>query len=203
MNLPLPAWLNRRPRILNVLHAAHLYRAYSQTIAAELECLRKQASGRKAALEIGTHMGVSAGVIAGALAEDGKLVCVDPWESLPGKEHPCFSICRRELGRQGVLAKIEFLKGFSHEVENDMPQQCDFVFVDGDHSYSGLETDWGITLRRLVPGGVVCLHDTTVPPNQPHRNPGSVAYFNEAIKQHSSFEWIDGCHSLNVLRRIA
>ena len=163
MNLALPAWFNTRPRILNVLHALRLYRAYSQTLASELECLGKHAKGRKVALEIGTHMGVSAGVIAHALAEDGRLFCVDPWEAPPGKEHPCFSICRRELRRQGVLGKVGFLKGFSRDVEESMPKECDFVFIDGDHSFQGLETDWGITHRRLIPGGVVCLHDTAVP----------------------------------------
>lgn len=203
MNLKLPAFLNRRPRILNVLHALRLYRAYSQTLVSELECIRNHASGRKMALEIGTHMGVSAAVIARALADDGKLVCVDPWESKPGKEHPCFSICLRELQRQGVLAKVEFLKGFSHEAEAQMPKECDFVFVDGDHSYQGLETDWGITLRRLKPGGIVCFHDTTVPPGETQRDFGSVRYFNEVIQPHTDFEWIDGCYSLNVLRRIA
>src|SRR6267142_281181 len=196
-----PSSLYRRPRLLNPLHALGLVGAHSQTNDEELSSLAAHAKGRKVALEIGTHMGVSAAVIAKALGTAGQLFCVDPWEPVQGKENPCFSICKREFRRQGVVASVVVVQGLSHEVEESLPKSFDFVFLDGDHSYEGLKRDWEIVLRRLAPGGVVCLHDTTIPAAEPNRQHGSVDYFDQVISPSLEFELIENCYSMNVLIR--
>ena len=176
-------------------------KAHSQTNAQELACLESHARGHHVALEIGTYMGVSAKIITRALAPDGKLYCVDPWEIHHGKENPCWTICRRELQRSGGYERVVFLHGYSHQMEDEMPDKIDFIFIDGDHSYEGLERDWGIVMRRLVAGGTVCLHDTTVPAPEPYRQFGTVTYFDEHIRHHPEFEWLECNYSMNVLRR--
>jgi predicted O-methyltransferase YrrM len=167
----------------------------------ELACLARHAKGHQVALEIGTFMGVSAGVITKELKPNGRLYCVDPWEIHHGKENPCWSICKRELRRTGLLDRVVFLQGFSHEMESEMPASFDFIFVDGDHSYEGMARDWEIVLRRLQPGGVLCLHDTSVPEAEPYRQFGTVEFFDQTIRHHPDFEWLECCYSLNVLRR--
>ena len=196
-----PSELYRRPRLLNPLHALGLIKAFSQTNEMELACLARYAKGHEVALEIGTFMGVSARVISKELATGGKLYCVDPWEIHHGKENPCWTICKRELRRHGVLSRVSFLHGVSYEVEDAMPDNFDFIFIDGDHSYEGLEKDWGIVLRRLAPGGILCLHDTTIPEAEPYRQFGTVTFFEEVIRHHPEFDWLECCYSLNVLRR--
>jgi predicted O-methyltransferase YrrM len=197
-----PDPLFRRPRLLNPLHALNLVRAHSQTNPEELACLANYAKGRKLALEIGTHMGVSGATIAKALDPDGKLFCVDPWEPVNGKENPCLSICKRELQRQAVTSRVLLVQGLSHEVEESLPAAFDFIFVDGDHTYEGLKRDWEIVLRRLALNGIVCLHDTTIPSAEPHRRPASVDFFNDVIRYHHEFEWVTSCYSMNVVRRL-
>jgi predicted O-methyltransferase YrrM len=199
--MQIPSALICRPRLINPLHAIGLLDAHSQTNPDELACLGRYADGRRIALEIGTYMGVSAAVIAKALSAKGRLFCADPWELRLGKENPCMTICRRELTRKGVLDRVIFLQGYSHEVETSMPEQLDFVFVDGDHSYDGLKRDWGIVLRRLSLNGILCLHDTTIPAAEPHRQHGSVEFFDKVILVHPDFEWLECCYTLNVLRR--
>ena len=201
MSYELPSALYRRPRLLNPLHAIKLFKPHSQTNDQELAVLERYARGHKVALEVGTYMGVSASVITRALAPGGKLYCVDPWEIHHGRENPCWTICKRELRRQGVLARVVFLQGLSYEMEGAMPAGFDFSFIDGDHSYEGMEKDWGIVLRRLLPGGVLCLHDTTVPEAEPYRQFGTVKFFEEVIRSHPEFEWLECCYSMNVLRR--
>jgi predicted O-methyltransferase YrrM len=193
--------LFRRPRLLRPMHALRLSKAHSQTNALELATLERYARGHTVALEIGTYMGVSAAIISRALSSDGKLYCVDPWEIHHGKENPCWTICKRELQRNGVPERVVFLQGLSHEMENEMPQNFDFIFVDGDHTYEGLERDWGIIMRRLQPGGVVCLHDTSVPQAEPFRQFGSVEFFDQVIRSSQEFEWLECCYSMNVMRR--
>src|SRR5690349_16850961 len=51
--------LFRRPRLLNLLHSAHLVRPTSQTIEAELRLLEHYSKGARLALEIGSYQGVS------------------------------------------------------------------------------------------------------------------------------------------------
>lgn len=199
-----PSALYRRPRLLNPLHALGLAKAHTQTNADELDCLRRHATQRTRALEIGSYMGASAAIIAKALVDDGQLFCVDPWEPRRGRENPGLTICRRELARNGVLDRVVFIRAYSQNITTELAGRFDFIFVDGDHSYQGLQTDWEIVLKRLAPNGVVCLHDTTVPASEPHRRPDSVAFFNDVIREHSEFEVLECCHTLNaLLRRVA
>ena len=130
-----PYELYRRPRLLNPFHALGLFKAHTQTNQQELACLKRYAQGHNVALEIGTYMGVSATTIAQSLDPNGKLYCVDPWESRNGKENPSQTICNRELTKNDLLTRIVFLQGFSHEMEKLMPPEFDFIFIDGDHSY--------------------------------------------------------------------
>lgn len=197
-----PSALYRRPRLLNPLHALRVFKAHSQTNALELACLARHAQGHHLALEIGSYMGVSARVITTALAANAKLYCVDPWEIHHGKENPCWTICKRELRRHSVLDRVVFLQGFSYEMESAMPEGFDFIFVDGDHTYEGMKRDWDIVLRRLLPGGILCLHDTTVPEAEPYRQFGTVTFFDEVVRHHQEFEWLECCYSMNVLRRM-
>jgi predicted O-methyltransferase YrrM len=158
-----PSALYRRPTLLNWFHFFGLAKAHTQTNSQELACLYLHSHGHKIAVEIGTYEGVSACVIAKGLLPDGQLYCVDPWPPHRRKENPSWTICRRELRRQGVLSRVVFVQRRSQDAEAHLPQQYDFIFVDADHSYEGLEVDWGLVVRRLTPGGIVCLHDTAVP----------------------------------------
>lgn len=198
-----PAWLYKRPRILNILHAARLVSPHSQMNVIEKDSLRKFATGKQTALEIGTYMGVTANIIAGALAKNGKLFCVDPFEAKANKPNPGFRMAVRELRRRNLFNKVTFLTGFSHEKEiiDQIPANLDFVLVDGDHSYEGLANDWKIILDKLSVNGIVCLHDTTIPESEPYRNFGSVKYFNDIIQNDKNFELLETAYSMNVLKR--
>ncbi len=198
-----PAWLYRRPRILNLLHSLRLASPHSQMNQIEKDCLKKYASGKSNALEIGTYMGVTASIIAMSLEKNGELICVDPFESKNKKQNPGFIMTERELKRNQVFHKTRFLFGYSNNMEiiNKIPQQLDFILVDGDHSYKGLENDWQIVLSKLTSKGIVCLHDTTIPENEPYRNFGSVAYFNDVIKNDSNFVLLETVYSMNILRK--
>lgn len=196
-----PAWLYRRTRLLSLLHLFRLAQPHSQMTKEEKECLGKHAKGKKNALEIGTYMGVTATLIASSLSENGKLYCIDPFESKNEKVNPGFKIAVRELKRRKLLQKTSFLQGFSNDkmIITRIPEQLDFILVDGDHSYQGLANDWNIVLKKLAHGGIVLLHDTTIPESEPYRQFGSVEFFNEVIKNNGDFERIETVYSMNVL----
>ncbi len=192
----------RRPRVLNALHFVNLVGATSQTIPAELNALERHAVGASQALEIGTYQGVSATRIARALARGGILHCVDPWPENESGENPCWSICQRHLRRSGVKERIRILRGYSREMVGQIPETLDFAFVDGDHSWEGITTDWKIVSERMLVGGVVCLHDSFVPAGEEWRYADSCAYFEEVIRNDLRFSLIEVVHSLAVLRKV-
>jgi predicted O-methyltransferase YrrM len=192
----------RRPRVLNLLHWASLANPTSQTVPAELDALERYAAGAGQALEIGTYQGVSAAIIARALAPGALLHCVDPWpETKEGQNNPCWSICQRHLRRSGVKNRIRILRGHSREVASQVPDWLDFAFIDGDHSWEGIKTDWTIVSERMLPGGVVCLHDSFTPASEGWRYPDSCVYFEKVIQNDPRFCLIEAVHSLAVLRR--
>ena len=111
----LPSWLYKRPRVLNVLHSLRLASPHSQMNIEEKNCLRKYATDKHMALEIGTYMGVTASLIATSLSDTGKLFCVDPFEEKNNKLNPGFQMALRELKKMNVLYKVKFLLGFSND----------------------------------------------------------------------------------------
>ena len=198
-----PVWLYQRPRILNILHAAGLANPHSQMNAIEKACLERSAKGKSKALEIGTYMGVTATIIADAMTAGGRLYCVDPFEKKNDQQNPGLTMALRSLKRKKLLPKVEFLLGFSNEkrIIEMIPEGLDFILVDGDHSYDGLKNDWEIVKRKLAPGGIVCLHDTTIPAEEPYRDFGSVSYYNDVVKHDADFRHVETVYSMNVLQR--
>jgi hypothetical protein len=77
------------------------------------------------------------------------------------------------------------------------------MFVDGDHSWGGIERDWRDWSGRVSPGGIMALHDTRVPEHNPAvAELGSCAFYREVIRHDSRFELVGSFDSLNVLRRL-
>jgi predicted O-methyltransferase YrrM len=199
---PLERIFLRRPRILNVLHQLRLASPTSQTIEGELQSLEQYAKEARLAVEIGSSQGVSAARIAGVLAEGGKFYCIDPWPAPNGKINPCYSIFYRHLRRARRFDKVHVLQTVSGEAGELVPDEVDFIFVDGDHSWQGVETDWNLVRRKLRVGGIVCLHDSLTPPKEPWRRPESVQFYQQVVAADPEFRTIDGVHSLAVLRRL-
>lgn len=167
----------------------------------ELDVLERYASGAHHALEIGTYQGVSAARIAAALAPGGLLFCVDPWPQNDGDDNPCWSICQRHLRRSGVADRIRILRGYSREMAQRIPENLDFAFVDGDHSWAGIETDWTIVSEKITQGGAICLHDSLVPQGEEWWQLDSCLYFEEVIRKDLRFSVLEVVHSLAVLRK--
>ena len=192
-----------RPRALNLLHAFGLASPFTQTIGIELARLARHATGRRCALEIGSLQGISANVIANALDPVGKLYCVDPWDPIGDRENDLSTIAKRDFRRTGVERRILNLRGLNAALAPRMPPSLDFAFIDGDHSYESLATDWAMMAPRVTVSSVVCVHDTAIPQSEPMRQHQSVRCFDDFTQGDNRFLLLETVHSLNVLERIA
>ena len=77
----------------------------------------------------------------------------------------------------------------------------DYIFIDGDHSYSGVKNDTKISLEMLKPGGVIVWHDYA------WKSPGVVKFISEFSQTRPVFRlrntclivYIDGCDPEKVI----
>ena len=105
-------------------------------------------------LEIGTFKGGSAFIISGALddlALNGKLITIDPYPE------------QIEVEWSAVSHNTKSVKGFfPQDIDKVIlpdGEKYDFVFVDGDHSYSGVLNDLKYLPEILNKNAYVLLHD--------------------------------------------
>jgi len=174
----------------------------TQTTVAERAALGRHAANCRRLIEIGVFNGVSTLTIRNAMAPDGVLWAVDPF--YPGQlgfnldEHISKWMAGRS--RNGIC---KFLKQTGTEAANTYRVQrlppVDFVFIDADHTWKGIEADWSGWGPLIGAGGVVALHDSRSCPDNPITH-DSVRYTNEVIRRDPRFEVIDEVDTLTVLR---
>jgi len=189
--------LQNRPRIYNLLHLVRVVAARSQTSTAERACLCRHVKSAKSAVEIGTFMGVTAAELAEALPDDAVLYCVDPYVDGQAVQ----AIAMRHLARRRVLGKVRMIQATAKGALERLPAQVDFLFVDGDHSYEGLQEDWEVVKKLLKSGGTVAFHDVNPQPGVRASCEGAIRCFDELIRPDPGFRLIETCESLHVLVR--
>lgn len=141
---------------------------FTYTNRRELRALYNLASTRSQgaiALEIGSHLGASSCYIAAGLAQvNGHLFCVDTWhnETMPEGEQDTFTDFQKNT--EGVKRQITPLRKRSDEISNqDVKIPINFVFIDGDHSYESVKSDFDLVQPWLAKDGIIAFHDFSNP----------------------------------------
>jgi len=181
---------------------AGLDEAQTQTTVAERECIARYARGKHRVVEIGVFEGVTTAVIASALDAEAVLYGIDPF--VVGRLGICWGkpIAKRQVSRQKPVCKVEFIEQYSPVACKQLEGTFDFIFIDGDHSWNGIVQDWADWSSRVSVGGIIALHDTSVPAhNQDVAQLGSHKYFVEHIQHDNRFRLMETVDSLNVLER--
>lgn len=120
---------------------------------AEAGLLWKYARQAKVGIvEIGRRFGGSACLLAAANPRVPIVsVDVDPLDEGP---------CREFLFRQNTFTNVALVNGDSRYLNMwRKPDSVDLLFIDGDHSYEGVSTDYANLKGALVPGAVLLFHD--------------------------------------------
>lgn len=102
----------------------------------------------------------------------------------------------RKSWRDWMPADVEFVdvdldsgKPFTTQLVQEITGPIDFLFIDGDHTYDGVRTDWLLWSPLVRPGGLVAFHDTW--PNHDRHEPGVVRWVDELRHHLPSTEWTD------------
>lgn len=173
--------------------------ADTQTTAAEQACLRRHAAGRRAIVELGVMHGATTGLLRSVMAADGTIAGVDPHPR--GRLGVSFErlVASREIAkhRRGTASLIRLS---SADAARTWSAPIDFLFIDADHSWSGIENDWRRWTPHVVAGGLVALHDSRSVPDRP--DPDSVRFTTDVVGRDARFRELDAAYSLTILERV-
>lgn len=189
-----------RPPLHWLAHLAGLAAADTQLTPAERLCLARHAAGRRRAVEIGVYHGAGTRLLRSAMAPDGHLTGIDPHPI--GRFGVSFErmIAGREVQRSRG-ATVTFERGLGGDVGRAWTGPAlDLLFIDGDHSWAGIDDDWRAWRPHVGVGGLVALHDSRPVPGRPDLD--SVRYTQEVIAADTAFRQVDAVDSLTVLERV-
>jgi len=118
-------------------------------------------TGAASILEIGTHRGVSATLLALALHHSGarekKLVSVDVFDV--NRENGLGQTPAARMKAMGFAGFVEFVQADSVDHLRRCREKYDLIFLDGDHRAPAVYREIPAALKLLNPGGVILLHD--------------------------------------------
>lgn len=140
--------------------------------------------GAKRAIEIGTFTGYSSICVAGAMAEDGKLICCDispQWTDIAEKYWALAELENKiSLYSQPAEQTLQIL------LDEGAENTFDFVFIDADKQ--NYIKYYEMTLRLLRKGGIIAVDNTlwsgaVADPENTEPGTRAIRRFNEMISQ--------------------
>ncbi|HDY89715.1 MAG TPA: class I SAM-dependent methyltransferase, partial [bacterium] len=86
------------------------------------------------------------------------------------------------------------IKHFEHK-------QFDYLFIDADHHYANVKIDFEDWFSKLLPGGMVSLHDSAANRGGPLEWPGPSQLADELLKD-PRVEYIETVYCLTIFRKL-
>ncbi len=155
-------------KYLQEADAANADAIFTFTNKRELRALYNLASAcpdNAVALEIGSYLGASSCYLAAGLARvNGHLFCVDTWqnETMPEGERDTFVEFQKNTN--GVKHRLTTIRKKSDEIaEGEIQLPLNLVFIDADHSYAAVKSDFCCVQQWLAEDGIIAFHDFSSP----------------------------------------
>lgn len=171
----------------------------SEHTADEGRLLRRYTANARSIVEIGVAEGASAWEARQGMAADGDLYLIDPYHhSRFGRLSPKRLVAHR-LVRTIDRARVTWIEDFSQAVALGWSRPIDFLFIDGDHEFEAVRTDWQMWTPHLAHGGHVALHDARIEAPWVDDDSGPVRLLRE-IRDDAKWEVVDEVDSLAIMR---
>jgi predicted O-methyltransferase YrrM len=120
--------------------------------------LAKRCTGRGVIVEIGSWKGKST-VCLGLGSRAGKslrIFAVDPHADYR------FGEFKENIERAGIADLVTPIQSLSQPAAADFHEPIELLFIDGSHEYEDVREDFDKWVPKVVEGGVVAVHDTTL-----------------------------------------
>ncbi len=129
--------------------------------------------GELVGVEIGTHIGLNAEQMLKKMNLK-KLYIIDPYTDKDWKDGTCMEIVYGNISKilEEMQKRLEVyfeqgkclhLKTSSSNAASEIPNELDFVYVDGNHDYEHTLQDLRVYYSKLKQGGVLGGHDFNSP----------------------------------------
>jgi len=121
-------------------------------------------SNNKSIAEIGSFVGASSCGFGAALKQSGagSMCCIDTWNNDAMSEGNYDTWVEFQKNTMPFKKYMVPIRSFSRDVVDEVRKlspSLDVLFIDGDHSYSGVKADWDAYKSFLKPGSIVIFHD--------------------------------------------
>lgn len=181
-----------------------LQSALTQTSEAEIACLCSHASGKRRLVEIGVWHGVNTRNFRQVMAPEGVLYAIDPFPHGRFGKSWHRPIAYGEVGRV-PNGRVTFLECSSKQAIEQFrlieAEPIDFLFIDGDHTYEGVNMDWELWAPLVGTGGIVALHDSRAYPGRDIHESGPARFTRDVVLQSKDFTLLEQVDSLTVMQR--
>ncbi|MHB8233366.1 MAG: class I SAM-dependent methyltransferase [Solirubrobacteraceae bacterium] len=166
--------------------------------AEDARVLLDAARDARRVVEIGVYEGASALMLQRALGPSAELNLIDPFgrhpDALPGGWGASERATRRLVSRAGrrlgsTCPEVRWHAALSHDVAANWSGEVDLVFIDGDHSEAGCETDWLDWSALVSDGGHVVFHDARADQPGGRGLPGPTAVVARHLRSVEAGEW--------------
>lgn len=143
---------------------SHAFSIQSHLTTEERVMLYQLALGKTNGIEIGSYIGASACCFGSAMKRSGfgRLFCIDTWRNDAMSEGSRDTYGEFLKNTKLFSEYIVPVRGYSIKVVENIAfrtNDVDLLFIDGDHSYEGVKSDWKAYRRFLKTNSVVILHD--------------------------------------------
>lgn len=182
-----------------------------------LYALAREYAGLGPVLEVGSYCGKSAVYLGSGVKEaGGTLICVDHHrgseEHQRGEEYhdpdlydpeaarlDSLHELRRTLRRAGLEDTAVLMVTSSERAAAVWQRPLGLVFIDGGHSHAQAHRDYEGWAERVIPGGVLAIHDLFPDPTQGGQAP--IEIYRRALAS-GLFQALPTTKTLGVLRRM-
>ena len=199
---PMPAPAYQRDygwRASTVAGALRLRPAVAQITEPEGELIESCSRGASCVVQIGVAEGGSAWHARRAMDPGGKLHLIDTYPKVLGLN--LSSIIARRLVESVPGAEVEWIRARSDEAVRSWTLPIDFLFIDGDHAYEAVRTDWEDWHGFVAPDGRVAFHDALLDASWMNAGFGSARFARELIDADGEWRLVDRADSIAVFAR--
>jgi predicted O-methyltransferase YrrM len=143
-------------------------------------------------VEIGSARGKSTCAMALACRMNGfgKVYTIDPhdgntWADL-GAEQGSYEFLRNRISDYGLGRYCEIIRATSMAASKHWHREIGFLFIDGDHTYEGVKSDFELFRQWLTGKALVAFHDTLwgyLGDHPNHRSDMGVPQFMEDLRR--------------------
>jgi len=142
-------------RIFKIINPEHFMRPM-------FLCLREENKKDLIGVEIGAASGENAKRVLKNISIK-QLYCIDPWVEYE-EDNKLDAHSRSEQNRSEQRCKkllkpwndkIVYIKKYSSEAVGYLPNNLDFVYIDGNHQYEFVKKDIELYYPKVKPGGVI------------------------------------------------